>query len=284
MLNLKKGNFTYSICVIDNADCGETRDVVLEFKEKLPIEFLVEKNRGKNNALNKALQHVAAAYYVFTDDDVLVDPEWLFEIAEGVKRWDSTCVFGGKILPSYPDGSEMMLKKLPLSSDYIKYAFCIADWGPEQIINPMCVWGANLVIKSSVFDGSVSFNEKVGPMGADYIMGSETELIGRLYSMGHKPVYLPNATVFHLIRPEQLTMGWLRKRAIRSGRGEAFRQGVPKVPYMFGVPRFLYKKVAIKFMQVAMKKVFVSREAAFDEEMCLFELFGAMQHYKRMGR
>jgi hypothetical protein len=79
-----------------------------------------------------------------------------------------------------------------------------------------------------VFDKGIRFDERIGPRGKSYPMGSETEFNLRLARLGHAAVYVPQATVRHQIRPEQMTRTWLVGRAFREGRGEArLRPGKP---------------------------------------------------------
>jgi len=75
-------------------------------------------------------------------------------------------------------------------------------------------------------------------------MGSELELAVRLSRNGHKGVYLPRAIVRHQIRTEQMEERWLVGRAYRSGRGVVRLQGVPSVPHVVGVPRFVLREAA----------------------------------------
>ena len=79
-------------------------------------------------------------------------------------------------------------------------------------------------------------------------MGGETELLKRVQQHGHKAVYLPDCVVRHQIRSEQLTLAWLRNRALRSGRGSWFNYNDYSVT-LAGVPRFLIRRVFTNFVQ-----------------------------------
>ena len=77
------------------------------------------------------------------------------------------------------------------------------------------------------------FSEWIGPTGADYAMGGETEMLARLRSAGHGFVYVPGAVVGHLVQPRQVTQAWLDGRAYRLGRGTvrlAPKKGCPSSP------------------------------------------------------
>ena len=66
--------------------------------EELPLIIVNESRPGKSRALNKALSQANGDLLVFTDDDVVVDPEWLKQLYKVSKRipacqcfWWSNC-------------------------------------------------------------------------------------------------------------------------------------------------------------------------------------------------
>jgi hypothetical protein len=84
------------------------------------------------------------------------------------------------------------------------------------------IFGPNMAIRRSVFDGGTRFAEHVGPDATRllYAMGSETELLRRLDADGHRAWFEADARVRHIIRPEQLDEDWILERAFRFGIGE----------------------------------------------------------------
>ncbi len=67
------------IVVVDNRPSSSgTRDLVESFRSPIPIRYVAESRPGLSNARNAGVAAAAgAAYVAFTDDDVVVDPEWL---------------------------------------------------------------------------------------------------------------------------------------------------------------------------------------------------------------
>ena len=66
------------------------------------------------------------------------------------------------------------------------------------------------------------YDESIGPSGKSYAMGSETEFLVRVKSaLNCDYIYLPNATVEHVVRPEQTEWSWILRRGHRAGRGMA---------------------------------------------------------------
>jgi glycosyltransferase involved in cell wall biosynthesis len=231
--------------VIDNAGEASTRVMVEAFRGALDVKYVIERTPGKNNALNTGLSRATGSLFVFTDDDVIVAPDWLARTWEGAARWATRCVFGGRILPCWPPAG----LTLPLSADdpALQGALGIADWDlPEGPMPAIQVRGANMSARASVFGAGWRFNPAIGPRSGDYIMGSETEFTVRLERTGLGAVYLPGALVRHQVRAEQLQTHWLYRRSFRNGRGLAFHANYfPSAPRLFGVPRFLWKQLAV---------------------------------------
>src|SRR5262245_51583254 len=95
---LRTPGLTYEALVADNAGTPETEAVVAR-AARLPIRLLVEPARGKNRALNRGVAEAGGALVVCTDDDVVVDRDWLIEVVAGARRWPRHSIFGGRVLP-----------------------------------------------------------------------------------------------------------------------------------------------------------------------------------------
>ena len=173
----------------------------------------------------------------------MVEVNWVKEIKGGAKRWESFDVFGGKILPVWPQGRDHEWTKL-INDNFYATAFAVADWKiPEGPYQAGKVWGPNMVIRRKVFERGFRFNTQVGPKGRTYVMGSETEFTKRLEYNGHKAVYLPKSLVYHQIREEQLNEKWIYQRAFNHGRSDAYYERHAKVPELWDIPRYLYRQL-----------------------------------------
>jgi len=216
----------WQLLVIDNADDAATGDVCERFQDRLPLAYLVCTRPGKNAALNFGLSHVTGKLIAFTDDDVLPARNWLTAMYEGAARWPNHVLFGGRVLPDWPEEPPDFVRELAHRPDIGRWTYSVLDpptsEGPCPHLLPM---GNNMALRKSVFDDGLRFDERIGPRGASYAMGSETALVLRLRALGHEPVFLPDSVVHHQIRAEQLSREWLIGRAFREGRGEAYLKG-----------------------------------------------------------
>lgn len=272
--HLKAERLQWDLWVVDNADDPNTRKLCTSWAQRLPLRYLVETTQGKNNALNRAVPEVPGQLIVFTDDDVIANPDWLVQMWEGAKRWQDHSVFGGRILPDWPEGS----KPFDMTNPYLQGAYAIADWDiTEGEYQPKLVFGANMAIKRSIFDAGWRYEGNVGPsQNKNYIMGSETEFILRLNNVGYTPVYLPKALVYHQIRPEQMTFKWLKNRSYRAGLGGASQQNTTHNSKMlFGMPRYLIRRLIQIFLKFHYLRIYRS-ENYIEEGMRFYSILGQL--------
>lgn len=239
----------WSLLLIDNDSDDATAALAAGYAGRLPLRLLREARRGKNAALNTGLAAALAApgdgaeLLVFSDDDAAPRPDWLLRLSEAAAAQPGFAVFGGAIVADWGAAPpDWVLRQVPLGLTYGLTAPDLAE-GP---VFPGLVWGANMAVRRAVFEAGHRFDEAIGPNGASYAMGSETELTRRLHAAGRRSWFVPAAVVAHHIRPAQLGAADILRRAWRFGRGK-FRQDTPGLfPQLFGVPRWMYKRALLE--------------------------------------
>ena len=88
------------VLVVVNNNCTDDTDAVIaRHSGDLPLRRLFEPNQGSSYGRNRAITASAGEVICFTDDDVLVDPEWLAEYVQAAKAWPQAGFFGGRIEP-----------------------------------------------------------------------------------------------------------------------------------------------------------------------------------------
>ncbi|WP_457570430.1 glycosyltransferase [Desulfovulcanus sp.] len=283
---LNAHGISWEIILIDNAGDPLTCELADEYKKKLPLKFLIETKPGKNNALNRAISEAKGDLFVFTDDDIISDTDWLIELRKGANRWPEAHLFGGKVLPEWPEDAPSVLddfKKLP--ENLLRIAFAILDGPEERFIRSSMICGPNMAVRKSVFEKGYKFNPTIGPNNEDrnYIMGSETEFNYRLENDGYKAVFLPKAVVYHQIRSSQLTKRWFYRRALRAGRGQIARRRDTNVPYLFGCPRYLYRMLLETGIKRLICGSFISRATKLELGYRFWMLKGMITQYRQFN-
>jgi glycosyltransferase involved in cell wall biosynthesis len=276
---LETNNYLWEIIIVDNAGDHDTKNICDKYTEMLPLKYLIETKRGKNNALNRAISEAQGRLFVFTDDDVIFEPNWLVEMWEGANRWPGHYIFGGRILPKFPDA-----KRLPFEHPFLIGAFAIADWNiSEGIYKADKVWGPNMAIRASLFKDGWKYNPNIGPDGSNmYVAGSEVDLTRRLEQSGYQAVYLPKSLVYHQIRSEQLSLDYLYDRAFRFGQQFSYEESKVEISMLFGIPRHLIRKICKSYLLFILSFFTIDKKTRFDRRIYFWEKRGRLYWYKKV--
>jgi glycosyltransferase involved in cell wall biosynthesis len=209
----------WKLVVADNGSTDATQCVLSRYRERLPLEVLFEPRPGKNAALNRAIASFDGDLVVLTDDDVLPEPDWLLHLAAAAERHPEASLFGGTILPAWPQALPPWLDQRQMDFGTL-FALVSHASGPCDF---RVIFGPNMAVRRSVFAHGNRFDESIGPDGRNALsaMGSETEFTRRLTSAGHRARFVAEARVRHIIRPEQFEESWILARAYRNGLGTA---------------------------------------------------------------
>lgn len=241
---LAASGLSWELIVVDNGSADDTPSVLRAAAEGLPLLVEREPSAGKNRALNRALDIAQGELLIFTDDDVIADPAWLTNLVGAARRWPDVGIFGGRVLLEFPPGTPAWLQQ-PFHGalNFARYAPADPEGPTQHLPN-----GPNFAVRAGALQG-LRYREDIGPQaGVAYAMGSETELIVRLRAAGTRMVYVPSATVHHVVQPQQLTDRYLCGRSYRLGRGQV-RSGQThhgaRSSFLLGAPRYLWRSAAM---------------------------------------
>jgi L-malate glycosyltransferase len=270
----------WEVIVVDNASSDGTPAMLAACSGALPLVILSEPELGKNRAMNRALGAARGELLVFTDDDVRPEPGWLAALHACADRWPDASVFGGVIRPLYPPETPAWLR----SHHFARAAFASFEYSQPEgpLAPPLLPFGCNFAVRADVMRRE-RFLETVGPRGADYPMGGETELLARLRRGGHRIIYVPSAAVGHIVRPQQLAPSWLNGRAYRHGRGLVRLAPPAQYPMLAGAPRWLWRAAATAFLRLQLRRWIGGEEAAFDAAIHYHRLRGELREHRIMA-
>lgn len=266
---------TLQIIAVDNDSSDTTPAILQAASTDLPLTVLQHRERGKNKALNAGLLHARGELIVFTDDDVIADPCWLVELQRTAHEHPGFHIFGGHIVPHWPSPPpRWVTEQTPLG---VTYALTDPKL-PAGEIFPGLIWGPNMMVRRSVFDTGLRFNENIGPSSGQYMMGSETEFNIRAHGQGYQCYFEPRAVVQHMIRPRQMEAQWIVQRAYRFGRNawNQYANGTEKdgTPTVLGMPRWRFKSYAEHWLQARKLRRSDRSDEAFNHEWELAFLRG----------
>ena len=240
----------WKLIAVDNGSTDATPRIMQSFVERLPLQIITVPTRGKNHALNAALEYIEGELVVFTDDDTLPEKDWLCKLENHAQLQPEYDIFGGVIDPHWPrEPDAWILNSVPLGMVY-----AISD--PSLVTGPVnsgCIWGPNMAIRSYLFNQGIRFNTEIGPDGSlNYAMGSESELTNRLANQNVKSWFCSDAKVKHIIRENQMKKSWILQRFFRYGRFFylSTKDQSSNLPRLFGSERWLYRVLLQCYCQI----------------------------------
>ena len=213
----------FEILVLDNNSTDHTRAVVAEFASAHPgPRYLLETRQGLDYARNRAIAEARGEIIVFGDDDILVQPDWLAQMAVPLLADPAQRIgaVGGEVIPVFPDGLPDWVAEWhsPLSFR--------PDLGPlETRHSPM---GANLAFPRFVFDKLGLFHTALDRAAGNYFSGGDSEMIRRVRAAGLEVWFAPAAAVQHQMPASRTTFRYARRHAFDSARSRVIdRSGQP---------------------------------------------------------
>lgn len=250
---LLPANIQLNAIFVDNDSNDNTLHLLQNFSPSFQYNVLKQPKKGKNAALNTIFEHksLLGEYLIFSDDDVIFEPNFFIEYTRAFDLFHNCSVFGGAVLPHWETPpSKALLNGI---DEVVAFAITPLERGyTTGEIAPEKLHGPNMAIKTEVFETGIRFNEHIGPNGGNYMMGSETELLLRLRNEGYRATFISDASVKHIIHSYQLSTKWLRGRAYKAGRSmmmhQLKNQTFKRVPEIFGLPRWAALMILQKYV------------------------------------
>jgi len=213
----------WEIVVVNNRCTDNTDEILAKHTGLLPVRRVFEDKQGQSHARNAAAIAAHGELIIWTDDDVLVDPQWLAEMLAAARSRPEYSFFGGPIEPWFEhDPPLWLLDNWPS----INGAFAFRDLGTEQFEFDLkrLPYGANYAMRTKV-QREFPYNPKLGRVATGEIRGEETDVLHKLLAAGHRGWWVPTSKVKHFIPAERLTLDYIRRFFHGIGQTEFIRKG-----------------------------------------------------------
>lgn len=234
----------WEVLVVNNNSTDDTEDVLAQHKQYLPLRSVLEAKQGKTNALNTAIDCIRSDLILWTDDDVLVHPDWLSVYVETAKKTPEVDFWGGAIEPCFevPPPDWVLRAWNEVATAFVSIDpsnYCEEIGNGESSPFPM---GANWAIRTSA-QKQYRYDPHLGPNGGKLLYGDETAVMKRMLNNGLKGRWCSQAKVRHFNQKERSTEAYLRRYFYGVGRSHfrfldavSDRDSVGRLqPFQFGI-------------------------------------------------
>jgi len=204
---------TYRILVIDNSpDHGRAAAFGNRYHAPPFLDCRVEKTPGLANARNVGARECGTELIAYLDDDAIASANWLENLLHGFDDFGAEVdVVGGRVDPIWESPRPHWL------GDQILSYVSAVDRGGDARPADSSEWfaGTNIAFRTTAIVEAGGFDTRLGRVGAGatLLSNEETVLMRHLRSQGKLAVYVPQASVRHLVERKRLTRAWFRKRA-----------------------------------------------------------------------
>jgi glycosyltransferase involved in cell wall biosynthesis len=178
---------TPELIIVDNNSQDDTRHIVEQFAatSNFTVRYVFEGQQGLAHARNRGIQEAKHPIIAFTDDDCLIDPNWLRSIQSEFGNDPRLSIIGGRVesadLEDQPVGLRTFRDRAQIRS-------------AEQLLSRMI--GCNFACSRGVFDEIGFFDPALGK-GTRIESAEDTDFFYRAFTRDLKIAYSPEILVHH---------------------------------------------------------------------------------------
>lgn len=199
----------FEIIVVDNAPSTDaTARLIKEtYAHTGRVRYVREEWPGLSVAHNRGILEASASYIAITDDDVLVDPNWLAELMRGFSAYDDVGCVTGLIFPQeLQNRSQLWFEQYGgFNKGFKQRVFDLQEHRPDDPLYPYSAGkfgtGANMAFRTSVLLEMGGFDPATG-IGTPTFGGDDLSAFFEVLQRGYRLVYQPNAIVHHRHRSD----------------------------------------------------------------------------------
>ncbi len=221
-------DFSWDVVVVDNGSTDETAAVVASAGASagggagVAIRRVVEARPGLHHARHAGARATSAAIVSYLDDDMVLEPGWVGGAAHLAAGRAEAVV--GRIRPRWQAPPPRWLTSLFEGGSYPYLG--LLDLGDRvREVDPLYVFGGGCFLVREMVLRLGGFHPDGVPGDRLRFRGDgETALMSRFAAGGHRAIYEPACTAWHVIPPERMTVEYLCRRAYNQGISDSFTQ------------------------------------------------------------
>lgn len=264
----------WEVLVVDNNSSDATRAIVHAAQDGWPaLRYAFEGKQGLSHARNHGIACALGEVILFTDDDVLPEPDWLQVTLDGLRRHGAYAC-GGWIGPIW--------ERTPppwLTERFHGFLAVRTDRSDEREIltGDLYPYGANMAFRRAVFDQVGPFDTRRGRQGTVLAGGEDGEMFERVLAAGLKVVFLGGSRVHHKVEAFRLSKRYFRRWRFQASRNIAQSRGVEGGRRLFNIPLYIFPQLLRAVCRAFWAHLARPRDEAFNREIVVFHFLGLMQ-------
>ena len=269
------------ILVVDNAPQTESTKELVETHYP-SVRYVREPRPGLDWARNRAILEAKGEIIAYTDDDVVVDPDWVKALAQVFTENLEVMAVTGLVVPYELEAESQVLFEMyggfgrGFERKWHRKTSAKLPWqwfGAGQFGT-----GANMAYRRSIFE-KIGFFDPALDVGTVTNGGGDLEMFIRVLKAGHTLVYEPKALIRHRHRQEYEK---LRKQISYNGIGLYAYFTSLAMAYPAELANILYIGIWWIFWwhirRLVLSWVYPQR---FPRDLILAEFYGVFQHFGR---
>lgn len=264
----------WEVLVVDNNSRDHTRKVVEAAQRDWPrLRYVFEAAQGLSHARNRGIVESTGEVLLFTDDDVLPEPEWLETTLEGLVKYQADAC-GGYIAPIWETPPPAWL-----TQRFYGFLAVRTDRNDDYMITEpsQAPFGANMAFRKNVFDRLGMFDIRRGRQGNVLAGGEDIEFFERILSADMRAIFLGRSRVHHKVEAYRCTKRYLRRWRFQSSRNLAITKGFEGSRRVFNIPLYLFPKTARAAVRAMTGHFTLPADEAFFREMLLSHFLGTIE-------
>lgn len=175
---------TYEVVIVEDGSTVDSKNVVLEFSDRLTISYFQKANSGPGDSRNYGMKKAKGDYFIILDSDCILPQGYLEEVEKSLQQEFVHC-FGG------PDAAHDSFSLVQKAINYAMTSILSTGGirGNKKGLGKFQPRSFNMGISKKAF-------EDVGGFGNIH-PGEDPDLTIRIWNMGYRTKLIPEAYVYH---------------------------------------------------------------------------------------
>ncbi|MBQ3544555.1 MAG: glycosyltransferase family 2 protein [Lachnospiraceae bacterium] len=227
LLNQTISKEEFEVIVVDNGSTDVTRAVCFDKKKYFPhFKYVYEKSKGLHAGRNRGFWESKSEYLLFADDDIIGFPTWIEGIMEGF-GYENVGLVGGNVIPKFETTEPEWFQEFVVYKNGFRIMSQLSViWTSSQenkIINPYYVFGCNFGVKRELLEKCGGFHPDGMPNNLLMYRGDGESYVSQyIRENGGRAIFVPKASVYHIMPYERTLLSYLIKRGKCDGISEMY--------------------------------------------------------------